>query len=269
MQGFVAKLGGSAPAGLAVGLAAGLAAATLLLAAPTGAQAQIAGEAVRYDIDGESFEGYVARNPALAGNLPVVVILHDWDGLTDYERRRAEMLAEEGYAAVAVDLYGEGVRPTDVEDKRAHSGALYQDRARMRRLMTEGIAALVGAGMDRDRLVAMGYCFGGQAVLELARSGAAAAGFVAFHGGLGTPEDQDYAAATGPLLILHGSDDPVAPMSQVAELAGKLDAAGASYEMEIYGGVDHAFTVWGGERYDGAADLASWDSFLAFLAARL
>ncbi len=248
--------------------AALLAAALGAVTAATPAAAQIVGESVAYEIDGERFEGYVARNAALAGAQPVVVLVHDWDGLGTYERRRAEMLAELGYAAVAIDLYGEGVRPTDVEDKRAHSGALYQDRTRMRRLMTGGVAALVGEGMDGERMVAMGYCFGGAAVLELARSGAEAEGFVAFHGGLGTPGDQDYSAVTAPILILHGTADPVAPMSQVAELAGLMDAAGAAYTMELYGGVDHAFTVWGGERYHGGADLASWDAFTAFLEAR-
>jgi dienelactone hydrolase len=233
------------------------------------ASAQIRGEAVTYEIGGERFEGYVARNAALGDDQPVVVILHDWDGLTDYERRRAGMLAELGYAAVALDLYGEGVRPTELAEKRARSGALYEDRERMRSLMTGGIQALVGAGMDAERMVVMGYCFGGAAVLELARSGAAAEGYVAFHGGLGTPEGQDYAGVVAPLLILHGTADAAAPMSQVADLASRLDAAGKDYTMELYGGVDHAFTVWGGERYDGAAELASWQAFMDFLAARL
>lgn len=241
--------------------------ATALAAAP--AAAQIVGESVAYEIDGERFVGYVARNAALADARPVVVLIHDWDGLGTYEQRRAEMLAELGYAAVAIDLYGEGVRPTEVEDKRAHSGALYQDRQRMRKLMAGGIEALVGEGMDGGRMVAMGYCFGGAAVLELARSGAEADGFVAFHGGLGTPEGQDYSQVAAPILILHGTADPVAPMSQVAELAGLMDAAGAAYTMELYGGVDHAFTVWGGARYHGGADLASWDALTAFLEARL
>ncbi len=232
-------------------------------------QAQIEAEPVAYEIDGESFEGYVARNPDLAGDLPVVVVIHDWDGLGTYEQRRVEMLAEAGYAAVALDLYGTGIRPETVEERRARSGALYADRDRMRRLMTGGIAALVGEGMDEERLIAMGYCFGGAAVLELARSGAPAAGFVSFHGGLGTPEDQDYGAVTAPLLILHGSSDPVAPMDQVVDLAARLDAAQVVHSMQIYGGVEHAFTVWGGGDYDSAADLASWEAFLGFLDERL
>jgi dienelactone hydrolase len=250
---------------------AGAAAGALLLAAaaPASAQTQTLGETVAYEIAGESFEGYVARNPMLEGDLPVVVLVHDWDGLGDYERARAEMLAQMGYAVLALDLYGEGVRPTDVEDKRAHSGALYKDRERMRSLVDGGIAALLGEGMDPERAVLAGYCFGGQVALEMARAGRDMDGFVSFHGGLGTPEGQDYAEVAGPLLILHGTADPVAPMEQVAELAALLDEAGAPYTMELYGGVDHAFTVWGGERYHGRADLESWEAFTDFLEERL
>ncbi|WP_119166068.1 dienelactone hydrolase family protein [Algihabitans albus] len=247
------------------GLSLGAAAFAVVLASTPPAHAQIAGETVAYEIDGERFEGYVARNPALAGDLPVVVVIHDWDGLGAYEERRAEMLAEAGYAAIALDLYGAGIRPETLEERRARTGALYADRERMRRLMTGGIEALLGEGMDGERLVTMGYCFGGAAALELARSGAEALGFVSFHGGLGTPDGQDYGAVTAPVLILHGSADPVAPMSEVADLATRMDEAGVVHSMEIYGGADHAFTVWDGERYDGAADLASWETFLRFL----
>ncbi|WP_421710250.1 dienelactone hydrolase family protein [Algihabitans sp.] len=253
----------------AVGLSFGTAVLAAALAVSPPAEAQIVGEAVTYEIDGERFEGYVARNPDVAGDLPVVVVIHDWDGLGSYERRRAEMLAEAGYAAVALDLYGAGIRPETLEERRARSGALYADRERMRRLMTGGIEALLGEGMDAERLVTMGYCFGGAAALELARSGAEAAGFVSFHGGLSTPEGQDYGAVTAPVLILHGSADPVAPMSEVADLASRMDEAGVVHSMEIYGGAEHAFTVWGGQDYEASADQASWRALLHFLDERL
>lgn len=244
------------------------AAAAALLAGP--AAAQIRGESVVYDVGGQSFEGYYAVNEGFEGPRPLVLIIHDWDGLGDYERRRAEMLAELGYAAFAMDLYGQGVRPTAVEDMQARSGELYQDREAMRARMQGGLeAARNQAGADPERIAAIGYCFGGQAALELARSGADLDGFVSFHGGLDTPADQNYDAASGPILILHGTSDPVAPMDAVAALADALNGANVAYRMELYGGVKHAFTVWGtpesdATAYDPQADLQSWNEMLAF-----
>lgn len=230
------------------------------------AQAEIVGEAVTYEVDGESYQGFYARNTALGAGQPVVVIVHDWDGLGDYERRRAEMLAEAGYAAFAVDLYGQGVRPETLEEKRAQSGALYSDRTEMRARLDGSLDQLAELdGVDPGRAVAIGYCFGGSAVLELARSGRALDGFVTFHGGLGTPEGQDYAEVAGPILILHGSRDSVSGMGDLAELAGQLDSEGVTYTMEVYGGARHAFTVWGGDRYQARADLESWSALEAFL----
>ncbi len=232
--------------------------------------AELRGEAVTYQVDGETFEGYFASNTDLGDSQPVVVIIHDWDGLGDYERRRADMLAALGYAAFAIDLYGQGVRPQSLEDKKARSGELYQDREAMRARMEGALAELENLeGVDRRQVVVAGYCFGGSAALELARSGTEARGFVTFHGGLATPEGQDYAAVTAPVLVLHGSSDSSVPMSQVAELAQAMDSADVDHAMEIYGGAPHAFTVWGSDRYRAQADLQSWDTFTEFLDTRL
>ena len=239
-----------------------------LLAAP--AQAQIAGEAATYEVDGSTYQGYYARNSQLEGDRPVVLIVHDWDGLGDYERQRAEMLARQGYAAFAADLYGQGVRPDTLEGKKAESGALYSDRQEMRDRLAGALRQLDGlAGADADRVVAIGYCFGGSAVLELARSGRDLDGFVSFHGGLGTPDGQDYTDVQGEILVLHGSQDSVSGMGDVADLAGRLDGADVAYSMEIYGGARHAFTVWGGDRYQARADLQSWAALEDFLERRI
>ena len=244
-------------------------AALALLAAP--AQADIVGEPVTYQIGGQTYEGYYARNTALGADQPTVLMIHDWDGLGDYERRRAQMLAEQGYAVFAADLYGQGVRPDTLEGKKRESGALYQDRAAMRARMQgalDQIAELDGA--SADQVVAIGYCFGGSAVLELARSGAELDGFVPFHGGLGTPEGQDYSDVQGPLLILHGTQDSVSGLDDVADLTDRLDAAGADYRVELYGGARHAFTVWTSEeRYHPQADLRSWAALGDFLTREL
>ncbi|MEM9120140.1 MAG: dienelactone hydrolase family protein [Cyanobacteria bacterium P01_F01_bin.56] len=238
------------------------------------AQANILAEPVVYEIDGQPFEGYFAMNEGFGDEQPIVLLIHDWNGIGDYEQRRVQMLAERGYAAFAADLYGQGNRPTNTEESRAESGKLYSDRATMRQRLMAGLAAAQSmAGVDPDRLVAMGYCFGGAAVLEMARAGADIDGFVSFHGGLVTPEGQDYSDTQAPILVLHGGDDPVAPMSEVAALADELNAAEVDYDMEIYGGVLHSFTVWGADggssRYDPHADTQSWDALLAFLERRV
>ena len=238
------------------------------------AQANILAEPVVYEIDGQPFEGYFAMNEGFGDEQPIVLLIHDWNGIGDYEQRRVQMLAERGYAAFAADLYGQGNRPTNTEESRAESGKLYSDRATMRQRLMAGLAeAQSMAGVDPERVVAMGYCFGGAAVLEMARAGADIDGFVSFHGGLVTPEGQDYSDTQAPILVLHGGDDPVAPMSEVAALADELNAAEVDYDMEIYGGVLHSFTVWGADggssRYDPHADTQSWDALLAFLERRV
>jgi dienelactone hydrolase len=120
-------------------------------------------------------------------------------------------------------------------------------------------------GVDPQRIAAIGYCFGGAAVLELARSGADLKGLVSFHGGLAIPPGQDYQAIRSPLLLLHGTADPVAPMTQVTELAEALNAVKADFNLDLYGGVRHSFSVWTSKDYDPHADLQSWAAMLAFL----
>lgn len=246
---------------------AALMAAACVVGLTTSAKAAIVTESVVYEIAGEPYEGYFALNEGYGDSQPLVLVVHDWDGIDEYEQRRAQMLAELGFAAFVVDLYGQGVRPETTEASREQSGMLYADRQTMRDRLFAGLEqAQMMPSVDPERVAIMGYCFGGSAVLEMARAGAPLEGFVSFHGGLGTPEGQDYSAVAGPLLILHGTDDPVAPIDQVAQLAKELNAASVDYEMELYGGVDHAFTVWSAaERYDPEADLKSWNALLAFL----
>ena len=247
--------------------AAGLA-AMAMAAAP--AMAQIETGSVAYEVDGKPYEGYFARNAGYQENQPLVIIIHDWDGLGDYEQRRANMLAELGFAAFAVDLYGQGVRPETTEESRARSGELYADREAMRARMLAGLeTARAQEGVAGDAAGVIGYCFGGAAVLELARAGADLDAFVAFHAGLGAPEGATWNAVAGDLLMLHGSADPVAPMDQVAATAASLNEAGIDYRMEIYGGARHSFTVWGSRDYDPQADLQSWNEMLTFLDERL
>ena len=221
------------------------------------------GAEVTYEVNGQSYEGYYISP---SDRAPFLLLIHDWDGLTDYEVKRANMLSELGYAVFALDLFGAGVRPTEVKDKRQHTGELYKNREKMRALMQGALDAAKARGARIDNAVAFGYCFGGAAVLELARSGADLKGFAAFHGGLKTPEGQNYAKTRGKILIMHGSADTAITMDEFADLAKELESAGVAHEMVTYGRAQHAFTVFDGNRYQEAADKKSWKRFTEFLA---
>jgi dienelactone hydrolase len=221
------------------------------------------GASVTYQVNGQSYEGYYISP---SNQAPFVLLIHDWDGLTDYEIKRANMLAEQGFSVFALDLFGAGVRPTEVTDKRQHTGELYKNREKMRALMKAALNTAKNKGANIENAVVVGYCFGGAAVLELARSGAELKGFATFHGGLKTPQGQNYANTRGKFLIMHGSADKAITMDQFADLAKELESAGVAHEMIAYGGAQHAFTVFDGNRYQEIADKKSWKRFTEFLA---
>lgn len=243
-----------------------VAAAALVLPIAVSANAS-AGDVVNYSVDGEAFEGYHAK--AIGASKGLVLVIHDWDGLTDYEYKRADMLAAMGYDAFAVDLYGKGNRPVETGAKKAETGKLYKDRERMRKLIVGGLDEARKSGVQET--VVLGYCFGGAAALELARSGKASniTGYASFHGGLKTPDGQMYSSDTPPILIAHGGADAAIPMSDVAAIAEEMEAAGTMYEIQVYSGAPHAFTVFGSSRYREVADTQSWDAFGDFLADNL
>ena len=195
-----------------------------------------------------------------------MLVIHDWDGLTAYEQKRADMLTELGYDVFAVDLFGKGNRPTEIADKKEATGKLYADRERLRSLLLGGLAE-ARQGSERKAVV-MGYCFGGAAALELARSGEAPniAGYASFHGTLKTPEGQSYPADTPPIFIAHGGADSSVPMDDVAALSRELEKARVEYEIQVYSGAPHGFTEWESDRYQKRADEQSWDAFRDFLA---
>lgn len=221
-----------------------------------------AGGYVTYSVDGKEYEGYY-NSPSK--NAPLVYIVHDWDGVTDYEVKRVEMLNNLGYAAFAVDLYGKGVRPTQLEDKKALTKSLYADRKKMRKLLDAGFEEAKKQGANTDNSLGMGYCFGGAAILEMARSGAKLKAFVPFHGGLTTPKGQDYSKTKGKVVVFHGSADKAVSLQDFATLAQELEETGLNHEMLTYSGAPHAFTVFGSNRYHKEADEKSWKRFTEVL----
>ena len=217
---------------------------------------------ITYQVDGKPYEGYYVTPGKSA---PLVLLLHDWDGLTDYEIKRAEMLKQEGYAVFAADLFGKGIRPTAVADKQQHTGALYKDRAKLQRLVQGALDTAKAQGANVNNSVAMGYCFGGAAVLEHARAGADMKGFVTFHGGISTPEGQSYANTKGSVLVFHGSADSMITLNDLAQLGTELEQNKIPHELVTYGGAPHAFTVFGSDRYRETADRHSWTRFIQYL----
>jgi dienelactone hydrolase len=215
-----------------------------------------------YEVDAKKYEGYVVNKGMKA---PLVVLIHDWDGLTDYEVKRSDMLGKLGYSVFALDLFGAGVRPSDEKDKKAQTGALYSDRAKMRTLLNAAVSEAQKQKLNTKNMVVIGYCFGGAATLELARSGAEAKGFVTFHGGLETPEGQNFEKTKGSILVLHGTADAAISMDQFAGLAKQLEAAKIPHEMISYSGAPHAFTVFGSPMYRKDADEKSWARFVDYL----
>ncbi|MFJ6651559.1 dienelactone hydrolase family protein [Microbacterium sp. NPDC091313] len=235
----------------------------------------IVSEDVDYEIDGVAYRGYSSR-PAGDGRHPGVLVVHDWLGVTDYVRMRCDMLARLGYAAFAADVYGADVRPTEQEAPAA-AGRFYRDRVLWRKRLTEAFDRLVAdPGVDPDRTAAIGYCFGGSAVLELARTGAAVGAVVSFHGGLLTGPEGEAAHITAKVLVLHGAADPVAPDEAMLAFENDLRTAPAvDWQLVSYANAMHAFTIPGvnapehGAQYDATAERRSWTAMKAFLAETL
>lgn len=225
-------------------------------------QVAFAGDYITYLIEGQEFEGYYASADNSKG---LVIVIHDWDGLDSYEVKRADMLAKQDYNAFAIDLYGKGNRPQTVQLKKAETAKLYQDRETMRNRILAGLNR--AREIHQEPAVVMGYCFGGAATLELARSnqGKDIKGYASFHGGLTTPKGQSYSKASAPIFIAHGAADKHISLDDVNTITKELEAAKTMYTVEVYSGAPHAFTVFGSPKYQERADKQSWASFIELL----
>lgn len=224
--------------------------------------------------DGEvQLEGFVAFDPEkISGDAPGVLVAHQWMGLTDYEQRRCRELAELGFVAFALDIYGQGIRPANQGEAGQMAGKYKSDRKLYRQRLNLGLEQLKKmANVDSDRVAAIGYCFGGTGVLELARSGADIMGVVSFHGGLDSPSPADANNITAKILVQHGADDPFVPKADIEAFVAELDAANIDWQMDIYSGAVHSFTqpMAGddnsrGAAYNEKADKRSWQAMKLF-----
>lgn len=203
----------------------------------------IHGEEVSYRAGDTPLRGYIAWDASQPGPRPGVLVVHEWWGHNEYVRRRARMLAAEGYAALALDMYGDGKQADNPEDAG--------------KLMTEAISNPDAAGArflaayellknhettDPSRIAAIGYCFGGAVVLQMARSGTDLAGVASFHGNLSTEAPAEPGAVQAKILVMHGADDVLVPQEQVTAFKKEMDAAGADYTFIAYPGAMHGFT---------------------------
>jgi dienelactone hydrolase len=230
-------------------------------------------ESVEYKQGDTTCEGYLAYDDAVKGARPGVLVVHDWLGCDSYAKMRADMLAKLGYVAFAADIYGKGVRPKGPQEAMAQVTKYKGDRALLRARVTAALETLKKqAQCDAKRVAAIGYCFGGTTVLELARSSADITGIVTFHGGLDTPT-RDAKNIKCKVLICHGADDPFEPASDIAALQDEFRAAGVDWQMNIYGGAMHGFTnpankdgKMQGVAYNERADKRSWEAMKLFFA---
>lgn len=225
---------------------------------------------IAYEVAGKRYVGTYFADDGEEGQRPGVLVAPEGGGLTDHTRSIARRLAEVGYAALAMDYYGDGKPLDDFNQVMPRLAPWFADPTGIREIATAALAGLTAEPeTDPDRLAATGYCFGGTTALELARSGAGLKAVVGFHSGLGTTCPAAAGAIKGKVLVNIGADDPIVPPEQRAAFEAEMKAAGADWRLYLYGGVGHSFTNPGvgalgraGFAYDAAADRRSWAAMI-------
>ena len=238
-------------------------------------RAAIHTEAVEYKQGDTTLEGFLAYDDSISGKRPGVLVVHQWFGLTDYEKRRATMLAQLGYVAFCADIYGKGVHPKDTSETGALVGKYESESGRtlLRARVNAGLDMLKKNELvDTTRVAAIGYCFGGTTVIELARSGAELNGVVSFHGGLDSPSPADGKNIKCKVLALAGADDPFQKPDDLTAFESEMRDNKVDWQIVFYGGAVHAFTqpdpgfVNAGAKYNEKADKRSWEAMKTFFA---
>ena len=240
------------------------------------AQAGITTEEIKYKVGDTEFTGYLAYDDAIKGKRPGVIVVHEWWGHNDYSRERAEKLAGLGYTALALDMYGDGKQASHPDDAGKFAGAV---RKNMDVAETRFNAALdllkQQPNVDSTQLAAIGYCFGGGLLLELARRGLDIDAIASFHGSLGTQSPAQPGAVKTRIAVFNGADDPMSKPEQVNAFKDEMEKAGADYFLVDYPGAMHAFTNPGADelgtkfglplKYNADADNDSWARMQVFL----
>jgi dienelactone hydrolase len=240
----------------------------IMLMATLSIKGEIVSKPVEYKQGDTVLEGLSVYDDAIQGRRPAVLVVHQWKGLGDYEKKRAEMLAKLGYNVFAADIYGKGIRPESSQAAGAEAGKYKNDRALLRARVRAALDVLAQHELtDPKRIAAIGYCFGGTTVLELARSGADVVAVVSFHGGLSSPTPDDAKNIKAKVLALHGADDPNVPPKEVAAFEEEMRQGGVDWQLIAYGGAVHSFTHWDagndnskGMAYNQRADQRSWEA---------
>jgi dienelactone hydrolase len=214
----------------------------LTLALVTEVQARLVTKVVEYKQDGAVGKGYLAYDDALPGRRPGVLVVHEWWGLNDFARQKAEKLAGLGYIAFAADMYGQGQVTKDPKEAARLAGEVRGNKALMRARARAALKVLTdNARVDPRRLAAIGFCFGGTTVLELAYAGTDLKGVVSFHGGLTSPKPEELKGIKAALLVLHGADDPHVKPADIAAFQEAMRQGGLDWQMVFFGNAVHAF----------------------------
>jgi dienelactone hydrolase len=246
----------------------------LLLAIGSVAQAEVRTKAITYDDEGTRLTGHLFWDDASDAKRPGVLVIHEWWGLNDYAKQRAHMLAELGYVAFAADMYGDDRVTTDPKQASEWMQEVTADPELWRQRANKGLAQLQSSELVAEgQVAAIGYCFGGGTVLQMAYGDAPVRGIVSFHGSLPAAPEESKGRIGPKILVLHGQADTFIAPEVVTNFQNKLEEAGANWEMDIYGGVRHSFTnpkvgEYGIEnlKYDAQADARSWQRMQDFLA---
>lgn len=220
-------------------------AVALILALTGTARAELRADPVDYAHEGTELSGYLVYDDAATTGRPGLLMVPNWYGASEAQVAKAKAIAARGYVVFVADVYGKSVRPTNNEEAGKAATGMYQDRGTLRARAKAGIEALKAkaetAKLDATRIGAIGFCFGGATVLELARDGAALAGVVSFHGNLGADPKWPAATIKTPVLALNGADDTYVPQAQIDAFTKEMQAAGADWQFVNFGGAVHCF----------------------------